>query len=54
MPWIPRPSPARRVRDLGGSDVTEVREDGDSWLVMRDPEGNEFCLLPQVAGEATS
>ncbi len=40
---------ARRVRDLGGSDVGEVHEAGDTWLVMRDPEGNEFCLIPSVA-----
>ena len=36
----------RRVRELGGSPVTEVHEDGDTWWVMRDPEGNEFCLIP--------
>jgi catechol 2,3-dioxygenase-like lactoylglutathione lyase family enzyme len=40
---------ARRVRDLGGHDVAEIREDGDVWLVMRDPEGNEFCLIPDAA-----
>jgi predicted enzyme related to lactoylglutathione lyase len=37
---------ARRVRELGGSEVTEIQERGDSWRVMRDPEGNEFCLIP--------
>jgi predicted enzyme related to lactoylglutathione lyase len=37
---------ADRVRELGGSSVGEVHEAGDSWLVMRDPEGNEFCLIP--------
>jgi len=26
--------------------VTRVHEAGDSWRVMRDPEGNEFCLIP--------
>jgi predicted enzyme related to lactoylglutathione lyase len=36
----------RRVLELGGSNVTQVRESGDFWLVMRDPEGNEFCLIP--------
>jgi catechol 2,3-dioxygenase-like lactoylglutathione lyase family enzyme len=44
---------SRRVRDLGGSDVAEVEEDGDTWMVMRDPEGNEFCLIPTVAKEIT-
>ncbi len=43
---------ARRVRDLGGSDVAEIHEDGDTWLVMRDPEGNEFCLIPAAAAPA--
>ena len=43
---------ARRVRDLGGSDVAEVQEAGDTWLVMRDPEGNEFCRIPHVAASA--
>jgi predicted enzyme related to lactoylglutathione lyase len=42
---------ARRVRELGGSQVTEIREAGDCWRVMRDPEGNEFCLIP--AGDGT-
>jgi predicted enzyme related to lactoylglutathione lyase len=41
---------ARRVIGLGGSLVTEVREAGDVWLVMRDPESNEFCLIPQKTG----
>ena len=40
------PAAARRVEELGGSLVTEVREAGDVWLVMRDLEGNEFCLIP--------
>jgi predicted enzyme related to lactoylglutathione lyase len=44
---------ARRVRELGGSDVTEVHEGGHSWLVMCDPEGNEFCLIP-VSGRIDS
>jgi predicted enzyme related to lactoylglutathione lyase len=37
---------ARRVVELGGSMVTEVREAGDVWWVMRDLESNEFCLIP--------
>jgi predicted enzyme related to lactoylglutathione lyase len=45
---------ARRVRELGGSDVSEIQEDGDTWLVMRDPEGNEFCLIPFVAATISS
>jgi predicted enzyme related to lactoylglutathione lyase len=36
----------RRVLKLGGSSVDEIHEAGDTWRVMRDPEGNEFCLIP--------
>jgi predicted enzyme related to lactoylglutathione lyase len=39
---------ARRVLELGGSHVAEVHEAGDTWRVMRDPEGNEFCLIPMA------
>lgn len=41
----------RRVLDLGGSLVSEHLDDpGYKWRVMRDPEGNEFCIA--VSGEA--
>lgn len=30
---------------LGASLADDVY-DGDRWQVLRDPEGNEFCLLP--------
>lgn len=34
-----------RVVDLGGAVVGEHQEgDYPSWTVMRDPEGNEFCI----------
>lgn len=42
----------QRVRELGGFEVTEVHENGSSWRVMRDPEGNEFCLIPMTGGNA--
>ena len=29
---------------LGAAEVREVDERGESWIVMQDPEGNEFCL----------
>ncbi|MCP2266792.1 VOC family protein [Promicromonospora thailandica] len=35
---------ADRVESLGATRVTEGSELGDFWIVMRDPEGNEFCL----------
>ena len=35
---------AKRMIDLGAEVVREVEERGEYWVVMRDPEGNEFCL----------
>ncbi len=34
----------KRMIDLGAEVVREVEERGEFWVVMRDPEGNEFCL----------
>jgi predicted enzyme related to lactoylglutathione lyase len=36
-----------RIKDLGGSreSTEDFSEDGFSWRVMADPEGNEFCLI---------
>lgn len=33
-----------RLEALGGTRVEEVRNDLDHFVVMQDPEGNEFCL----------
>jgi predicted enzyme related to lactoylglutathione lyase len=40
---------ARLVEELGGSRApgADFDEDGWQWRVMTDPEGNEFCLVPQ-------
>ena len=35
---------AKRMIDLGAEVVRQVEERGEFWVVMRDPEGNEFCL----------
>jgi catechol 2,3-dioxygenase-like lactoylglutathione lyase family enzyme len=35
---------AERLTGLGASQVGPKRERGEFWVVMRDPEGNEFCL----------
>jgi hypothetical protein len=42
-----------RLESLGASRV-EIGQKGDeSWVVMADPEGNEFCVLRErAAGEA--
>jgi hypothetical protein len=34
----------KRVIDLGAEMLRAVEERGEYWVVMRDPEGNEFCL----------
>jgi predicted enzyme related to lactoylglutathione lyase len=34
-----------RALELGASTADDVY-DGGRWQVLRDPEGNEFCLLP--------
>lgn len=42
---IARQDAARdRLVALGASEVGPVTEHGSRWLIMRDPEGNEFCL----------
>ena len=47
------PAPERRARvaavverlvELGASRLHDVEEQGEHWVVMQDPEGNEFCV----------
>jgi catechol 2,3-dioxygenase-like lactoylglutathione lyase family enzyme len=46
----PESSRARVVADserlvaLGATKLRETEERGEFWIVMQDPEGNEFCL----------
>ena len=35
---------AERLASLGASVFREVEERGEHWIVMQDPEGNEFCV----------
>jgi len=35
---------ADRIEALGATRQREVAERGEFWIVMQDPEGNEFCL----------
>jgi predicted enzyme related to lactoylglutathione lyase len=38
---------AERLMALGAQKAeVHSSSSGSTWLVMRDPEGNEFCLLP--------
>jgi predicted enzyme related to lactoylglutathione lyase len=34
----------QRARDLGATLVERIEEEGIAWTVMRDPEGNFFCI----------
>ena len=40
-------SEAERIVGLGGTLVAEREYETTHWIVMRDPEGNEFCLVHQ-------
>ena len=33
-----------QLLEHGGSVVRDVEEQGERWVVMQDPEGNEFCV----------
>ena len=35
---------ADRIETLGATRQREVDKRGEFWIVMQDPEGNEFCL----------
>ena len=35
---------ADRIEGLGATRQREASERGEFWIVMQDPEGNEFCL----------
>ncbi|MGW3329859.1 VOC family protein [Streptomyces rubiginosohelvolus] len=39
-----RDAEAERLTALGARALRAVDEQGGSWIVMTDPEGNEFCL----------
>lgn len=39
-----RETEAARLVELGASVLRTVEEQGGSWMVLTDPEGNEFCV----------
>ena len=42
-----------RLLGLGASVVSDLRKpDGSGWVVLADPEGNEFCILRSDAERA--
>ena len=41
-----REQEVERVLSLGATQVADLRRpDGGGWVVLADPEGNEFCIL---------
>ncbi|MCX4908016.1 VOC family protein [Streptomyces sp. NBC_00878] len=39
-----REAEVARLTGLGAAVLREVKEQGGEWVVMEDPEGNEFCV----------
>ncbi|MFF4384654.1 VOC family protein [Kitasatospora sp. NPDC001547] len=39
-----RAATVARLEGLGAAVLRQVEEPGGAWTVMRDPEGNEFCV----------
>lgn len=39
-----REAEVARLADLGATVLREVKEPGGEWVIMTDPEGNEFCV----------
>ncbi|GAA1032279.1 MULTISPECIES: VOC family protein [Amycolatopsis] len=52
-PDVPREEEVDRLLKLGATLHSDHRrEDGSGWAVLRDPEGNEFCVLRSAAEKA--
>jgi len=48
-----RDEEVERVLALGATQVADLRQpDGTGWVVLADPEGNEFCILRSDAERA--
>jgi predicted enzyme related to lactoylglutathione lyase len=39
-----RDAVVRRLTGAGGTVIGQGQGSGSSWIVMADPEGNEFCV----------
>jgi predicted enzyme related to lactoylglutathione lyase len=50
-----RDEEAARLISVGATVVDDLRRpDGSGWLVLADPEGNEFCILRSEAERAAA
>jgi predicted enzyme related to lactoylglutathione lyase len=55
QPEVLRDQEVERIRALGATIVADQRDpDGSGWVVMADPEGNEFCVLRSDAERRTT
>jgi hypothetical protein len=43
-----RDAEVARLEDLGATHV-DIGQGDQTWVVLADPEGNEFCILRSVA-----
>jgi len=51
----PRDAEVQRLLGLGATLVADRRvPDGTGWVVLADPEGNEFCVLRSAAERAAT
>ena len=48
---VGRPAELQRLLDLGAKPVDVGQQPDVSWVVLGDPEGNEFCLLARTVQE---
>ena len=49
-----RDAEIERVIALGATEVADLRNsDGTGWMVLTDPEGNEFCIVRSDAERAS-
>ncbi|GAA2708314.1 hypothetical protein GCM10010429_21380 [Micromonospora olivasterospora] len=50
-----RDAEVERLLALGATEVADHRRpDGTGWVVLADPEGNEFCVLRSAAERAAT
>lgn len=50
-PGTPLAEEVTRLEELGATAGTVFAELGHTWMTMRDPEGNEFCVVATPAPE---
>jgi len=55
QPQRPRDEEMARLVDLGATLVADHRRpDGTGWVILADPEGNEFCVERSEAERAAA